>query len=294
MNEFHTPVMLKEIIEFLNIQQEAWYVDCNIGGGGHTQEILKRGGKVLGIDLDKEAISYLTTSMNPYIQTGDLILKQDNFANLKKIIEEFQISKIKGILFDLGLSSHQLDNPDRGFSFQSDAPLDMRMDQSIGATAADLINGLYENELVELFIKYGEENYPKRLAKKIVEIRSSRPITTTKQLADLVSSVIHTRGKINPATKIFQALRIAVNDELGNLEKALPQAVEVLDGGGRLVVLSFHSLEDRIVKDFIKVQVDMGQVQSLTKKPIKPTEEEVRQNPRSRSAKLRAAEKLTS
>lgn len=292
MSDFHTPVMLDEVIKLLEIKKGSWYIDCNIGGGGHSQDILKKGGRVLGIDMDTDAISYLQKEMNPYINTGDLILVQANFDKLEELVRERKIEPISGVLFDLGLSSHQLEDAKRGFSFNKDAPLDMRMDQSLSVTAKDLVNGLYEGELIEIFRKFGEERNANRIAKKIAEERKKGEIKTTKQLSDLVTHLVHSREKIHPSTRVFQALRMAVNDELGNLEKALPQAIDVLDKGGRLVVISFHSLEDRIVKNFFKDQEKLNRLKILTNKPLNPTADEINNNPRSRSAKLRVAEKL--
>lgn len=287
---FHTPVLVDEVIDYLNIQKGCWYIDATLGGGGHTCLILEKGGKVLGIDQDPQAILEVAKKFNQAIAEKRLILNQGNFANIKKIVNDETIS---GVLFDLGVSSYQLSSL-RGFSFSKDAPLDMRMDPKIGVQAADLINGLYEGELADLFGRLGEEKFAKKVAGKIVEERKLRKIETTKQLADLIISVKHRRvhDKIHPATQVFQALRIAVNDELNNLKIALPQALNVLGKEGRLLVISFHSLEDRIVKNFFRVMEDKGMVKILTKKPITPSENEILSNPRSRSAKLRAVEKI--
>lgn len=300
MSLYHIPVMLAEVLEFLNVQKDEWYVDCNLGGGGHTGGILDKGGRVLGIDLDSEAIrevieNYkLQRSIDPAVDTNDkLILVQSNFAKIREIVEEKQIIPA-GVLFDLGVSTYQLDEASRGFSFNKDALLDMRMDQNYGASAKDLVNGLHEGELEELFTKYGEEFQAKRIAKRIVEERQNRPIETTRELAEIVVGVYHkSKGdRVHPATKVFQALRIAVNDELNSLRTALPDAFDVLSPGGRLVVISFHSLEDRIVKNYFKELEDNGVAQILTDKPVTPTEEELARNPRSRSGKLRSIEKL--
>lgn len=295
------PVMLEEAISFLNIQRGNWYIDCNLGGGGHASEILKKGGKVIGIDLDDEAISFVAQENNIDLEeregslvgiSENLIVYQNNFSKIDEIVKESGIKEISGVLFDLGISSFQLETPERGFSFSSDAPLDMRMDRSFGATAADLVNGLHEKELTELFLKLGEEPFAKAIASKIVEERSREKITTTKQLADIIKKVKRGEGKIHPATKVFQALRIAVNDELNSLKDTLPKALTILSPGGRLVVISFHSLEDRIVKNFFKEEQDNERVRILTDKPLSPTDEEIRNNPRSRSAKLRVCEKI--
>lgn len=300
--DYHIPVMIKEAIEFLNIQPDNWYVDCNLGGGGHTKEILKKGGRVLGIDLDMDAIEKATGDFNLkleqsngylYAASKNLIIVLDNFLHVDQIVRSFHLDSIRGVVFDLGVSSHQLGSPNRGFSFNLDAPLDMRMDQTANIpTAKDLIKGLTEHELAELFWKLGEERFSKNIARKIVEQRKLTKVETTNQLARIILSV-NPRSKVNihPATKIFQALRIAVNDELNSLREALPKALEILPPEGRLVVISFHSLEDRIVKNQFKSWQKRGLVKILTKKPVNPTEEEVKSNPRSRSGKLRALEK---
>lgn len=303
MGTYHIPVMLKEVIEFLNVQKGEWYVDCNLGGGGHTQGILNAGGKVLGIDLDPDAINEVARKYNLTVsKVGDhlqaisdnLILYQSNFTDLKEIVESVGLKGIKGILFDLGVSSYQLETAERGFSFNADAPLDMRMNPSFGPTAADLLNALYEKELADLFWKYGEENFSRPIARRIVEYRKVKPIQSTNELANIVLSVRH-RGsgdRTHPATRVFQALRIAVNDELNSLKTALPQAIEVLDKGGRVAVISFHSLEDRIAKDFFNDENKNQTIKLVTKKPIEPSDKEVLSNPRSRSGKLRIIEKI--
>ncbi len=310
MSDYHTPVMLNEVLENLEVKPGSWYVDCNLGGGGHTEGILKKGGKVIGMDLDPEALAEVAKNHNLTLDLGadpilahsdDLILIHGNFANLSELIPEIASSpspfrndiKVMGILYDLGVSSYQLETPERGFSFNQDAPLDMRMDTSKQtATAADLINGLHEKELAELFWKLGEESRAKKIAQKIVQSRKLKPITTTTLLVKIVESVKPREGKLHPATKVFQALRIAVNDELNSLRESLPQALEALAPGGRLVIISFHSLEDRIVKEFLKLEVGSGKGKTITKKPLEPNEEEVLENPKARSAKLRVLEKL--
>lgn len=303
MSNYHIPVMLKEVLEYLDIKPNYWYIDCNLGGGGHTEGILKAGGKVLGIDLDPEAISEVAKNhqleikeVNGHLEawSDNLILYQSNFANLKEVVNNTKIDPVMGVLFDLGVSSHQLEAAERGFSFNVDAPLDMRMNPAQGATAADLVNGLYESELARLFWEYGEENFAKPIAKKIVQYRESKKIETTNELAKIILSVRHRTpsDRTHPATRVFQALRIAVNTELESLEEALPQTVEVLAPKGRLAVISFHSLEDRIVKNFYVDQEKKGTLKILTDKPITPTEEEIAFNVRSHSGKLRVAEKI--
>ncbi|MBI5465525.1 16S rRNA (cytosine(1402)-N(4))-methyltransferase RsmH [Candidatus Gottesmanbacteria bacterium] len=294
--DYHIPVLLKETINGLVIKEGKKYIDATVGGGGHTEEILKRGGKVLGIDCDPEAIEHVKESIKYKVSSikYDLTLVRGNFVHLKEISKKVEFEKAAGILFDLGVSSHQLETENRGFSFNTDAPLDMRMDPILSVTAADLVNGLNEGELYELFVKYSEEYHSRAIARAIVRARALKPITTCNELAEIVVKARRRRrfDRAHPATRIFQALRIAVNDELNNLRQALPQAVELLEKGGRLVILSFHSLEDRIVKNFFKDKAEKGILQILTKKPIRPDERETKANPRSRSAKLRIAEKL--
>ncbi|CAN5136830.1 16S rRNA (cytosine(1402)-N(4))-methyltransferase RsmH [soil metagenome] len=287
MSNYHTSVLLRESIDWLNIKQGEWYVDGTVGGGGHTQAILERGGKVLGIDQDQEALDYV----NGNIQNENLRLVRGNFGELRKIVDEQKIEKIAGVLLDFGVSGHQLDTPERGFSFQN-GPLDMRMDSRLGVTAKDLVNGLGKDELVRLFERFGEERFAKQIAARIIESRKGQPIETTEALVRIITSVVHhKKGLAHPATKVFQSLRIAVNDELGSIEQVLPQSVEVLEQSGRIVTITFHSLEDRIVKKaFVDFAMqDLGTI--LTKKPLVPSEEEIERNPRSRSAKLRVFEK---
>ncbi len=293
--------MLKEALDYLNIQPGQWYIDCNLGGGGHTRGILKKGGKVVGIDIDPEAIDEVAGRYNLHVQkinnyllarSENLILTNNNFVHVDQIVTEFNI-KPMGILFDLGVSSHQLETSARGFSFNLEAPLDMRMDP-INQTvrASDLVNGLHEAELAQLFWKLGEERFAKRIAKKIVEQRAKRIIKTTNELANIILSVSSRTqsDRTHPATRVFQALRIAVNDELSALKEALPKALEIIEKGGRIVVISFHSLEDRIVKNYYKDWSGKGLVKILTDKPVEPTKEEVLVNPRARSGKLRTLE----
>lgn len=304
MSSFHNPVMLNEIIHFLDVKKGGWYIDCNLGGGGHTEAILNAGGRVLGIDLDIDAIKEVANNHNLKIDLDDtyfqaisenLILIQSNFSKISSISSKFLpgLSPL-GILFDLGISSYQLETASRGFSFQSNGPLDMRMDRSEEVTATDLVNGLYEKELADIFRKYGEESFSKPIARKIIEYRSQKKIETIDELVKIILSVKHVNQmkRIHPATKVFQALRIAVNDELNNLREILPKALEILQPGGKLAVISFHSLEDKIVKNFMKDEEEKCRVTILTQKPHVPTEEEIKYNPRSRSAKLRVAKKL--
>lgn len=292
MSDYHKSVLLKEAIDWLNIKKEGRYIDGTLGGGGHTQRILESGGKVLGIDVDQEALNYVESRIkNNELGRDRLILTRGNFKDIDKIAKQNGFDKVDGILLDLGVSSYQLDTPNRGFSFRFDAPIDMRMDNNLSVLAMDLINGLTKGELYELFTKFGEEVNAHAIVNSIIKSRRVKPIATTMQLAELVKGVAgkkNSRIGIHPATKVFQALRIAVNDELNNLETALPKAVELLQKDGRLVVLSFHSLEDRIVKNSFEEfeKKNLGEI--LTKKPIVPTMNEVFENKRSRSVKLRA------
>ncbi|MDO8429624.1 MAG: 16S rRNA (cytosine(1402)-N(4))-methyltransferase RsmH [Candidatus Daviesbacteria bacterium] len=326
MSKYHIPVMPKETIEYLNIKPGSWYIDCNLGGGGHTEKILEAGGRVLGIDLDPDSITEVakkyglelkTESQGLRAYSKNLILCQTNFAKIKEVVtSSLRANKVSeaisreriassptaprndvmGILFDLGVSTHQLEEDQRGFSFNKDAPLDMRMNQNSNqAKAADLINGLHEGELTELFRVLGEENFAKPIARAVVNYREHKRIETTNELASIVLSVRHRspQDRTHPATRIFQALRIAVNDELHSLKDALPEAFEVLSPSGRIVVISFHSLEDRIVKNFFKELSTQGKGKILTNKPLEPSEEEVLENPRSRSGKMRVIEKVS-
>lgn len=293
MSDYHIPVLQKEAIDILNIKADHWYIDCNLGGGGHSEAILEKGGKVLAIDIDPAAISHVTNKFPIQINKRQLIIAQANFTEIHSLIQQYDISP-DAILYDLGISSHQLNSPERGFSFQNPGPLDMRMDPSLGVSAADLINGLHEKELAELFWKLGEEHLSRQIAKAIVIFRINHPITTTDELAEVVLSVRPRTGKdrTHPATKIFQALRIVVNDELNALKESLPDAFDTLSSGGRIVTISFHSLEDRIIKDFFSQKVSENAAIHLIKKPLTPTDKEISDNPRSRSGKLRAIEKI--
>ena len=294
---FHAPVLLKEAVRFLNVKQGKKYIDSTIGGGGHAKAILKAGGEVLGIDCDVEAVKFarkrLVSACPPDVFRWKVAL--GNFVDLKKIARENGFGKLDGVIFDLGVSSYQLEMGRRGFSFAVEAPLDMRMDSRLRVSAADLINGLSKGELYELFIKYGEEKLARPIAAAVVRARALNPISSGHQLAEIVVRVYkkyyRTRSRIHPATKVFQALRIAVNDELNNLRKALPQAAGLLQPKGRLVVISFHGLEDGIVKRFFREKQKEGILTTMTQKPVVASAEEVKRNPRARSAKLRTAEK---
>lgn len=302
----HIPVLLTETVEALAVRPGGRYVDCTLGAGGHAAAILERclpGGHLLGIDADPAAIEVATARLATYRDSVRLV--NDNFAKLGEICREYDFAPVDGILFDLGLSSLQLETAGRGFSFQIDAALDMRFSPAQQLTAADIVNGYSEEELADLIWKFGEEKQSRRIAPRIVH---SRPLRTTFDLVKTIERAVGPRrGRIHPATRTFQALRIAVNQELANLEVALGQAVELLHPGGRLVVISYHSLEDRIVKQFMRRESTdcvcppgtpvcvCGHKASLTiinKKIITPSVSEVQANPRSRSARLRAAERI--
>jgi len=293
----HQPVLLKEVLYYLNPLPGGNFIDCTVGLAGHALPILKQAtpdGKVLGIELDEKVIKKLVLQVRGYKFRENLILVQENFANLKKIVRKNKFQPVNGILFDLGMSSWQIEESGRGFSFQKDEPLIMRYDSN-GLTTQEIVNQWPEKELIEIFKKYGEERYAWQIAQGISRTRRIKPIKTTFQLIEIIRRAVpakYRHGRIHFATRIFQALRIATNDELNNLKKALPQALDILTSGGRLVVISFHSLEDRIVKNFFRQAAKENQLNILTKKPIRPTQEEIKLNPRSRSAKLRATLKM--
>lgn len=290
MSDFHTPVLLRQTIDNLKIKRGGQYIDATVGGGGHAAAILKLGGTILGIDCDPEAIKAARKCLASACPDTFWRLAQGNFKNLRQIAADNGFDKVNGILFDLGVSSHQLETAGRGFSFNLEGPLDMRMDPTLGVTAADLVNGLTKNELEELFKKFGDERAAWKIAEAIVSARKLRPIETCGQLVNIVGA---RRGsRLHPATRVFQALRMAVNDELNNLSQALPQAADLLRPEGRLAVISFHSGEDRIVKNFLKDQKGKGNLIIINKKPVRAAAEEIVANPKSRSAKLRVAQKL--
>ncbi len=314
----HVPVMLDEVLKYLQPRPGGHYIDGTVGGGGHTQAILERSqpdGRVLGIDADAQALERVGARLSGFVDNGRLQLVQGNFADLARIVDEAWTGSIQGILLDLGFSSDQMEDPERGFSFSADGPLDMRLDRSLELSAADLVNTASERELADIFWLYGEERRSRQIARRIVRERAKGPIERTGRLAALAAAgVSYKRGAIHPATRVFQALRIAVNAELERLTTVLPQMVEVLrtrrgdehgEGDGRIVIIAFHSLEDRIVKEFMRREATdcicppgtpvcvcghKASLRILTRKPVTPTDQEVEQNPRARSAKLRAAE----
>lgn len=292
----HAPVLLKIAIKYLDPKPGENFIDCTIGEAGHSLAILKKikpGGKVLGIDADLEAIQRIESRIMNHELRERLILVHGNFKDLKEIAQEKNFGPVNGVLFDLGLSSWQIEKSGKGFTFKKNESLNMCFgDQDL--TAAEIINAWPEEALREIFKKYGEEKYGGRVARKIIKERKIKPITTTFQLLEIIKKTVPysktRRGQINRvAARIFQSLRIVVNDELENLRQGLEQALNVLKPGGRMVVISFHSLEDRIVKHFFK---ENKTCKILTKKPVTANEDEVKENLRSRSAKLRAAVKL--
>ena len=302
----HVPVLVDEVIAGLQAQRGGYFVDCTVGLGGHAAAILEKispSGRLLGIDADPEAIAVSQIKLSDYGEAVTLV--NDNFVNLEAICRIYHFHPVDGILFDLGVSSLQLDTAERGFSFHLDAPLNMRFNAGQGLTASDIVNSFSEQELAKLIEKYGEERHSRRIARYIVQ---NRPIGTTVELARLVEQALGAKqAKIHPATRTFMALRIAVNSELENLELALKQTINLLRPGGRLTVISYHSLEDRIVKQFMRYAASSclcppgaiicrcGHVPTLkliSRKVIKPTSLEIESNPRSRSAKLRIAERL--
>ena len=301
----HKPVLLDAAVNSLKVRADGIYVDCTYGRGGHSAEILARlskRGRVIALDRDMTAIA-----ARGDIDDGRLELTHNNFGRLREVLLERGVAQVDGILFDLGVSSPQLDEAVRGFSFRFDAPLDMRMDTSRGATAAQWLANVNERELREVIRNYGEERFAKQIAAALVEARARRPITTTRQLAGIVAAVVRTRepGQ-DPATRTFQAIRIHVNQELEELTRALPQCAELLAPGGRVVTISFHSLEDRIIKRFLRSQSRLPQ--ALRRLPLRaaelpqpklkligklhrPTSDEIAANPRARSAVMRVAER---
>lgn len=321
MQTQHVPVMLAEVLNFLQPEPDGHYIDGTVGGGGHTAALLARcapHGRVLGIDSDPQALRRVGERCAEEVRQGRLLLVQGNYSEMTRLVAQAHFLPVRGIILDLGFSSDQMEDAERGFSFNIDGPLDMRLDQSRGISAADLVNTASEQELADIFWRYGEENRSRQIAWRIVRAREKGAITRTTQLAQLAAAgVTQKPGMIHPATRVFQALRIAVNAELQHLEKALPQLLEVLllsqegsargKGGGRMVIISFHSLEDRLVKGFMRREASdcicppgipvcvcnhRARLRLLTPKPATPSNQEIAANPRARSAKLRAAETL--
>jgi 16S rRNA (cytosine1402-N4)-methyltransferase len=294
---YHYPVMHKEVIELLDIKNKKIIVDCTVGVGSHAAkflEVAKEDVLFIGIDKDEESLKVCSQRLKSFEKKAILI--KDNFSNLDTILKKLNLKGSDCFFFDLGISTYQLNNPERGFSFLREGPLDMRMDKNSFISAYDLINNLSENELVMIFKKFGEERYAKRIASMIVKKREKSPIFTTVGLAQIVlQAVPYRKGghRIHPATRIFQALRIAVNRELENLKIGLNKAISLLNPKGRIGVISFHSLEDRIVKNIFKEFSNRGIVEILTKKPLTPSSQEREENISSRSAKLRVVQKIS-
>lgn len=311
MKPIHESVLTEEVIKFLVTRPEGIYVDATLGMGGHTKAILQYTGTksiVIGLDVDEEAISISREILAEY--NGHVIFRNSNFSDIDKVLESLDIKEVDGVVADLGMSSYQIDASQRGFSFKKDEPLDMRMDARLRFTAYDLVNEMSVDEISRVLKIYGEEKWARRIAKRIVEVRKDKPIETSAELAALVSDAIPRKfhpAKIHPATKTFQALRIAVNNELENISEFMEKAVSHLRVGGRLVIISFHSLEDRIVKNTFKQmsspcvcppdlpECGCGKkkvLNILTRTPVVPSDAEVLNNPRARSAKMRVGERV--
>ncbi|HXE80692.1 MAG TPA: 16S rRNA (cytosine(1402)-N(4))-methyltransferase RsmH [Vicinamibacterales bacterium] len=291
----HEPVLTREVLRFLEPSRGGLFVDCTVGLGGHARALLEAGAsRVIGLDRDPDALTAARASLERWADRVELV--HADYRTLDAVLDARGIAVVDGALADLGVSSMQLETDGRGFSFRRDGPLDMRMDRTSGPTAADLVNTAPEGEIADVIRRYGEERFARRIARRIVEARTRRPITTTGELADLVRRAVPVRGRprIDPATRTFQALRIWVNRELEGLDAFLRAGVRRLRAGARLVVISFHSLEDRIVKHTFRALASGpgALVTVLTKRPVVPDEAEIERNPRARSAKLRAAERL--
>ncbi len=320
----HVSVMLDEVLKFLQPTSGGLYIDGTLGGGGHTAAILEQSapdGRVLGIDTDEQALQRVRAQFPSFVDSGRLVLAHGNFADMETLATENGFTSVQGVLLDLGFSSDQMDDPQRGFSFGSDGPLDMRLNPSLSTSAADLVNTASEQELADIFWKYGEEKRSRQIARRIVREREQGAITRTTQLARIVAAgVPFKQGTIHPATRVFQALRIAVNQELERLETVLPQILDLLEKptnavqetkgrhGGRMEIIAFHSLEDRIVKEFMRHEATdcicpprmpvcicghKARLHILTSKPLTPGIQETERNPRARSAKLRVAEAIS-
>jgi len=307
----HTTVLLKETVDGLNIRPDGIYVDCTLGGAGHSEYLvsqLSNKGRLICFDQDLTAIDNAKVRLAPYIDRVTFV--HSNFRHLKEELANLGISKVDGVLYDLGVSSPQLDNAERGFSYHQDAPLDMRMDTTAELTAYHVVNEWDYNDLVRIFYRYGEEKFSKQIARKIEEARKKEPIRTTGQLVELIKEGIPAAARRkggHPAKRIFQAVRIAVNDELGAAEESLLEAIDVINIGGRVSVITFHSLEDRLCKTIFKEATSLPElppglpvvpehlapsIKLVTRKPILPTDEELEANNRARSAKLRIAERI--
>lgn len=305
MSDYHVPVLLSEVMRFICPSEGKVLVDGTLGGGGHTEAMLQAGASVIGVDQDEQALEYARRRLAPF--KGRFTALRGNFSALPELLDDAGYQQVDGLLVDIGVSSWQLDEAERGFSFGKEGPLDMRMNRSAGQTAADIVNNFPEAELKRIFSEYGEERASGRIARCVVERREKKEFTTTTDLAEFICSLIPRGGKSHPATRVFQALRIEVNNELGVLREFLENAAKLLRPGGRIVVITFHSLEDRIVKQFLKngslAEIDRKewpaprpnpdyQYRLLTRRPVIATGDELKLNARARSAKLRAAEKI--
>ncbi|HLD69774.1 MAG TPA: 16S rRNA (cytosine(1402)-N(4))-methyltransferase RsmH [Candidatus Omnitrophota bacterium] len=292
----HIPVMAQEVMQFLNLKPGAIVVDGTLGTAGHSQmmaQAISPGGQLIGIDRDGHSLAVAAQRLKEFSSQCHLI--QDDYRNLNQILHQLGIQEVDAMLFDLGISSYQLDNPERGFSLKLEGPLDMRMDQESFISAYDLVNSLSEREISTILRNFGQERWHNRIAHYLVAQRVRNPIESTKDLTDTILKAIPHRyhyQKIHPATRTFQAIRIAVNRELEALEIVLDKSIDSLKVGGRIAVIAFHSLEDRIVKEKFRTFAKAGRLQLLTKKPLRPTDQETDNNPRSRSARLRVAQRL--
>jgi len=285
---YHEPVLKNEVIANFQVREGKKYIDCTLGDGGHTLEFLKRGASVMGIDVNAESLNRASERIKEEGFSSNFIPVLGNFKKIEYLANAHDFSQVDGVLYDFGYSSYQLDDSEIGLSFQKDKPLDMRLDDNLGVTAADLVNALPEKQLADLIFKYSQEKFARKFAKAIVNARNLKKIETTKQLADILanqSPLGYEKGRIHPATRTFQALRIVVNDELENLVQSLPQASRLLLPGGFFIVISFHSMEDKLVKQFSHSAGP--NIKMLTKKPLVPSEEETSRNMRSRSSKMR-------
>lgn len=288
--------MSHDALRELHLKPGEWCIDATFGSGGHTQLLLDQGMKVVAFDFDQNAIETGNKKFSSEVKKGQLILIRENFSyigrEMEKLLEEKKIDQISGALFDFGTSTEQLMDSNRGFSFEGDGPLDMRLDDRLGVTAADLLAVLSEKDLIYIFKEFGGEREAKSITKAIIKIRSHQPIITTRELSDLVSRVKREKTKLHPATKVFQALRIIVNDEIANIETAIPQVIQLIKDKGRVVTIAFHQGEDKVVKTIFKEAQEQKKGNLIYKKPLVPSELEIKNNPRSRSAKMRVFEKI--
>jgi len=287
----HVPVMPEEVLEALKIRENGIYVDATVGTGGHAAYILRRAGRctLIGIDRDEKAIEAARERLKEF---GNVHLVRGNFSDMRDIVSNLGYAAVSGILLDIGVSALHLKSEGRGFSFLRDEPLDMRMDQGQGLTAREVVNTYSEKELADIIYRYGEERHSRKIARAIVNARRRRPVESCKELADIISRAVGRRGRIHPATRTFQAIRIEVNRELEELTAAIEEGASLLEKGGRLCVLSYHSLEDRIVKNAFKKLAKEGRFMIVTRKPVVPGQAEQRANPSSRSAKMRVGERI--